>query len=411
MASDPGGRGADARPQPAAGLPEDVARTPHPPHQHHAAGAGSNTSRPTVAEPRLLPAAPLPRISSGDTMLAPRSRPGELTRRRSQILQPGTGGEPPARGTGVQKSTSRPSEQAAAMRRHGNGGNGGGGSGSGPAGPYRPGATAAATRERMLRMLEATASAEDLATLSAPPSRTDEDDAPIKPMSTARPIAVPRTRRTVDVDMLDASMPPPPLPAPAPAPLQPPGPNRATDPGMGAGGMGILSSSLPLQARDDPVTASSSANGGGVGVGGGGGLDGGRGSLKRSASSGSNSSHTVTIIECPILEVDERCGNGDEDLSWLSNDRELEQMLAMTAAAPTSSSSASSSSHVRPGRSSLTFRRSQEAAMQCSQVVRNVPRMRKRRGRKLDRRRQSLTLSESTICLSASPSPTATPVR
>lgn len=102
------------------------------------------------------------------------------------------------------------------------------------------------------------------------------------------------------------------------------------------------------------------------------------------------------IYECPALEVDEHFG-AEEDLSWLNNDHELEQMIAMA------------SSHRPPGRTGLAFKRSQEAAMQCSQVVRNVPRMRKRRDRKLDRRRHSLTLSESTICLSSTPSPTATP--
>lgn len=145
---------------------------------------------------------------------------------------------------------------------------------------------------------------------------------------------------------------------------------------MGAGSSAV-SGSLPTVARDEIGGPSSS-----------------KGSLKRSASNGSQTS--VTVYECPILEVDEQCGT-EEDLSWMAGDQELEQMMAMATA------------HRRNGRSSLAFKRSQEAAMQCSQVVRNVPRMRKRRDRKLDRRRHSLTLSESTICLSSTPSPTPTP--
>lgn len=182
--------------------------------------------------------------------------------------------------------------------------------------------------------------------------------------------------------MLEASMPPP--PPPATTTTQTNAASSTVPPGSDViSGSAAMASSLPHETRDEPAAPSSSTGGGG--------------GLKRSAS---NSSQTVTIYECPILEVDEQCGNdgAQEDLSWLSNDQELEQMMAMA------------SSHRRHDRSNLAFKRSQEAAMQCSQVVRNVPRMRKRRDRKLDRRRQSLTLSESTICLSASPSPTSTPV-
>ncbi|KAM3511413.1 hypothetical protein MY11210_004963 [Beauveria gryllotalpidicola] len=355
MASYPGGHDARGNTRPA-NLPDDAARTHRDPDK---TDTPRNSCHLLVAEPQPIPAT-LARIPSNDGR-APRPRAGELHRRRSQVLYSAAGSESSARGMGVQKPAARPPEQAAAVRKYGS-----------PTDSYRPGAAAAATRERMYKMLQATASAEDLAALSTSSTQSNPDDKQKAPMTATRPIAIPRTRRNVDVEMLDASMPPPP----------------PMTQGNGSSSA-VVSRSLPLEVRDELGAPSSNAKGGS-----------GRG-LKRSAS---NSSQTVTIIECPILEVDDQCGN-DEDLSWLNNDQELEQMLALA------------SSQRRTGRSSLAFKRSHEAAMQCSQVVRNVPRMRKRRHRKLDRRRLSLTLSEGTICqsegticLSSSPSPTATPV-
>ncbi|ATY65592.1 hypothetical protein A9K55_001327 [Cordyceps militaris] len=355
MASDPGDHGADIKPE-TANSPRDAAPTHHDENRRKIDTQAYTRVPPTVAPQ------PIPIASARIPVGVPRSRT-ELHRRRSQILDSGSGSGPPGRGTGVQKSTARPPEQAASLRKPGSSADG-----------YRPGAAAAATRERMYQMLAAAASSEDLAALPTIPTRPNIDDKQNTPLTRTRPIAIPRTRRNVDVEMLEASMRPPPVPMATTT-------TTTTAPGSGASS-GVLSSSLPLDARDG-VGAPSSSSGGG---------------LKRSASNSSQT--TVTVIECPILEVDEKCGNNDEDLSWLGNDQELEQMMAMA------------SSHRRTGgaRSSLTFRRSQEAAMQCSQVVRNVPRMRKRRGRKLDHRRHSMTRSESTICLSASPSPTATPV-
>lgn len=348
MESEPGGNGADVATQPA-GLQHGAARK----HGHRdEKDTIRASSRSVAAEPRPRPPAMAP-TPSGHPQ-APRPRLGELHRRRSQNFYSGSGSESPSRGTGVQRPTARPQPR----RNHGSSSE-----------AYRPGAAAAATRERMYQMLEAAASAESLVPSPTSPTRTPLQDTQNSPLTTTRPIAIPRRRQNVDVEMLEASMPPPPAPS--------------TTRSNNAASSTTMSSSLPLETRLDLAASSSSANGGG--------------GLKRSAS---NSSQTVTIYECPILEVDEQCGDdgGKEDLSWLTSDRELEQMLALA------------SSHGRHERSSLSFKRSSEAAMQCSQVVRNVPRMRKRRDRKMDRRRQSLTLSESTICLSASPSPTATPV-
>ncbi len=351
MESEPGGDGGDVATQ-SAGLQHGAARTHD---DRDEMGTVRASSRSVAAEPRPIPGT-MARTSSGHAQ-APRLRLGELHRRRSQTFYSGSGSESPSRGTGVQRPTARP-QLAAARRTHGSSSE-----------VYRPGAAAAATRERMYQMLEAAASAESLVPSPTSPTRTPLQDTQDTPLTTTRPIAIPRRRQNVDVEMLEASMPPPPAPTTA----------RSNN----AASSTAMSSSLPLETREELAASSSSANGGG--------------GLKRSAS---NSSQTVTIYECPILEVDEQCGDdgGKEDLSWLTSDRELEQMLALA------------SSHGRHERSSLSFKRSSEAAMQCSQVVRNVPRMRKRRDRKMDRRRQSLTLSESTICLSASPSPTATPV-
>ncbi|OAA57653.1 hypothetical protein ISF_06894 [Cordyceps fumosorosea ARSEF 2679] len=362
MASDPGGDAAGMDMQPPDLSHHSTAHTQRD-HDQNKMDAQQTATRPTATDD-LQPMPPAPAQIPGGEPRAPRLRTGELHRRRSQILYSGTGSEQPAGGTGIQKPTARPLEQASALRRQGS-----------SAGLYRPGAAAAATRERMYQMLAAAASAEDLNRISTSPIPASIDDRQKNStMTTTRPIAIPRTRRNVEVEMLDASMPPPPPRAAA-----------TTTTNLGSMASSSVYSSFPpppSETRDDLGTPSSSAHGNG-------------GGLKRSAS---NSSPTVTVIECPILEVDEQCGN-DEDLSWLKNDRELEQMLAVPP-----------SSYRRVGRSSLTFRRSQEAAMQCSQVVRNVPRMRKRRSRKLDHRRHSTTLSESTICPSSSPSPTATPV-
>ncbi|KAJ3499070.1 hypothetical protein NLG97_g630 [Lecanicillium saksenae] len=290
-------------------------------------------------------------------------------------------------GTGVQKPSARPPDHASALlRKHGS-----------SADLYRPGAAAAATRERMYQMLEAAASAEGLSMSPTSPTRNTINDTYNTHTTRARPIAVPRSRPRpdLDVEMLEASMPPPPVPTRSNGTTTSSTANHSTTTSTATSSTSattstiiptttIISSSLPLEALNDSSTPSGNSTT----------TSGNSYGLKRSAS---NSSQTVTIYECPTLEVDDQCGN-DEDLSWLSNDQELEQMLAM------------SSSQRRPGaRSSLAFRRSSEAAMQCSQVVRNVPRMRKRRDRKLDRRRLSSALSESTICLSSSPSPTATP--
>ncbi|KAM0668398.1 hypothetical protein ACQRIT_000934 [Beauveria bassiana] len=355
MASHPGGHDARGNARPA-NLPDDAARTHRDPDK---TDTPRDSCRPLAAESRSIPAT-LARIPSNDGR-APRPRAGELHRRRSQVLYSSAGGESSSRGSGIQKSAARPPDQATTVRKYGS-----------QTDSYRPGAAAAATRERMYKMLQAAASEEDLAALSPSTTQLNADDKQKAPMTATRPIAIPRTRRNVDVEMLDASMPPPP----------------PTTQGNGSSS-DVLSRSLPLEARDEVGAPSRNTTGGSGG------------GLKRSAS---NSSQTVTIIECPVLEVDEQCGN-DEDLSWLRNDKELEQMLALA------------SSQRRTGRSSLAFKRSHEAAMQCSQVVRNVPRMRKRRHRKLGRRRLSLTLSdgticqsEGTICLSSSPSPTATPV-
>ncbi|KAM3554475.1 hypothetical protein ARSEF4850_006437 [Beauveria asiatica] len=359
MASHPGGHDARGNARPV-NLPDDAARTNRDPDKTN---TPRDSCRPLAAEPRPIPAA-LARIPSNDGR-APRPRAGELHRRRSQVLYSAAGGESSTRGMGIQKPAACPPEQATTVRKFGS-----------PTDSDRPGAAAAATRERMYKMLQAAASAQDLDALSSSATQINPDDKQKAPMTATRPIAIPRTRRNVDVEMIDASMPPPPPPPPP------------TTQGNGSSSA-VVSRSLPLEVGDEVGAPSSDATGGSGG------------GLKRSSS---NSSQTVTIIECPILEVDEECGN-DEDLSWLSNDQELEQMLALA------------SSQRRTGRSSLAFKRSHEAAMQCSQVVRNVPRMRKRRHRKLDRRRLSLTLSEGTICqsegticLSSSPSPTATPV-
>lgn len=370
MASDPGGGRVVAEATTHARLPQDAARDHHNlvPSCHES----QSTYHPAVAEPRPIPVAeprqtPAAMARIPSDVHPPRSRVGELHRRRSQTLYPG-GAESPSRGTGVQKPTSRPLEQpSTSLRKRGS-----------AADLYRPGAAAAATRQRMYQMLEAAASAENLAASPTSPTRVTVDDKQQRiHTTTARPIAIPRSRRPgADVDMLDASMPPPPAPA-----------TKSNDVAT------IISSSLPIEARDDASAAGpSSSNGIGNGNSGG---------LKRSAS---NSSQTVTIYECPTLEVDEQCGN-DEDLSWLGEDQELEQMLAMTSSHRRAGGAAAAAA----ARSNLAFKRSSEAAMQCSQVVRNVPRMRKRRDRKLDRRRLS-TYSESTICLSSSPSPTPTPV-
>ncbi|KAJ6785508.1 hypothetical protein PWT90_10882 [Aphanocladium album] len=372
MASDPGGGHAVADPgTPHASLAHDAARR----HPHETVPQeATRTYRPVVAESRPIPAA-LTRIPSGD-LHAPRSRIGELHRRRSQTLYLGGSANSEAAGrsggTGVQKPSARPPEQASAsLRKHGS-----------STDLYRPGAAAAATRERMRQMLEAAASAENLTVSPTSPTRITIDDKQKTPMTKTRPIAVPRSRPRpdLDVEMLEANMPPP------PPPTRSNGTTTATTfintPSTTIPTTAMISSSLPIESRNDSLAPSRGTTTNGNG-----------GGLKRSAS---NSSETVTIYECPALEVDDQCGN-DEDLSWLNNDKELEQMLAM------------SSSHRRTGaRSSLAFKRSSEAAMQCSQVVRNVPRMRKRRDRKLDRRRLSSTRSESTICLSSSPSPTPT---
>lgn len=364
MAADPGVSVADAG--------NNHTSTEGGSNPHHGEPAVQNNPEPKIINTDLMnlmaPPTDVTPLTSpyspplGSESQRPRSRISRLLRRRSQTLSLGNNSDSAPRMAGVQKPSARPQDSAVTtLRSHGS-----------TAELRRSGTEV--TRKRMYSMLAA-ASKEKLAESSMPTAR-EMNETPTSALTIVHPRPIPMPtplRLDQDVEMLEAQMLPPQLPLSSP---------RSAIPTNSNGLASVLASgNLPQAVRDDSGAAGGSVKSGG---------------LTRSASSGSQ---TVTIFECPILEVDEGCGAGsEEDLSFLSNDQELEQIMAM--------SSASASSRRQNGQGGLLFKRSHEAAMQCSQVVRNVPRMRRRRERKIDRRRQSLTMSESTICLSSTPSPT-----
>lgn len=96
----------------------------------------------------------------------------------------------------------------------------------------------------------------------------------------------------------------------------------------------------------------------------------------------------VTLHDCPILEVDEACREGEDDLSWLAASEDHDSVANSLRR-----------------RGLLQYRTSQDAAMQSSNLVRNLPRMRRRRMKK----RESRILNGSVTGGSEAPSsPTST---
>lgn len=101
-----------------------------------------------------------------------------------------------------------------------------------------------------------------------------------------------------------------------------------------------------------------------------------------------------------ILEVDEGYCETEDSLSWLDGERNQHPSIKGMGKRP---------AELRQYMA-LKYRRSYEAAMQCPTVVRNVPRMRRRRRKETDLRRRSLAASEtSEIDFLRTPSPVSMP--